>query len=178
MYRRFEGLQYPRNAQSYSSVYNTFHRRLKHSCFWNTTLRRRYIGNIFEEFAVFIFRAVQNLFLDYHEDGKKLFRNDGTYTRRHQLSSQHTSLWLSPEEAATSKGRYTLVTLPRNVTPYRDSVDGTCDHVTYQKMVTPLRYGLFGVLSVFGRRIKGMVRLRSGQVWTGSVTRHHRPLLP
>ena len=31
------------------------------------------------------------------------------------------------------KGRYTLVTLPRNVTPYRDSVDGTCDHVTYQK---------------------------------------------
>jgi len=50
-----------------------------------------YIGNISEESAVFIFRAVQNLFLDYHEDGK-IFRNDGTYTRRHQLSFQHTFL--------------------------------------------------------------------------------------
>ena len=37
--------------------------------------------------------------------------------------------------------------------------------------------GLFGVLSVFGRRIKGMIRLRPEQVWTGNVTRHHRPLL-
>ena len=34
------------------------------------------------------------------------------------------------------KGRYTLVALPRNVTPYRDSVDATCDHVTCQKLVT------------------------------------------
>jgi len=34
------------------------------------------------------------------------------------------------------KGRYTLVTLPRTVTPYRDRVDGTCDSVTYQKLVT------------------------------------------
>jgi hypothetical protein len=37
---------------------------------------------------------------------------------------------------------YTLVTLPRNVTSYRDSVDGTFDHVTYQKFVTRLHYGL------------------------------------
>ena len=44
--------------------------------------------------------------------------------------------------AARSKARYTLITLPRNVTPYRDSVDGTCDHVTYQKLVTRSRYGL------------------------------------
>jgi hypothetical protein len=28
------------------------------------------------------------------------------------------------------------VTLPRTVTPYRDSVDGTRDHVTYQELVT------------------------------------------
>jgi hypothetical protein len=28
------------------------------------------------------------------------------------------------------------ITLPRTVTPYRDSVDGTRDHVTYQKLVT------------------------------------------
>ena len=41
-----------------------------------------------------------------------------------------------------TKARCTLVTLPRNVTPYRDSVDGTCDHVTCQKLVTRLRYGL------------------------------------
>jgi hypothetical protein len=36
---------------------------------------------------------------------------------------------------------------------------------------------LFGVLSVFGRRIKGMVRLRPEQVLTGSVTCQHHPLL-
>jgi len=36
--------------------------------------------------------------------------------------------------------------------------------------------GLFGVLSVFGRRIKGMIWLRPEQVWTGDVTRHHRTL--
>jgi len=35
-----------------------------------------------------------------------------------------------------SWGGYTLVTLPHIVTPYRDSVDGTHDHVTYQKLVT------------------------------------------
>jgi hypothetical protein len=34
------------------------------------------------------------------------------------------------------KDGYTLVTSPRTVTPYRDSVDGTRDHVTYQKLVT------------------------------------------
>jgi hypothetical protein len=31
------------------------------------------------------------------------------------------------------------------------------------------------VLSVFGRRIKGMIRLRPEQVWTCSVTRSARP---
>jgi len=31
---------------------------------------------------------------------------------------------------------YTLVTLPRTVTQYRDSVDGTRDRVTYQKLGT------------------------------------------
>jgi hypothetical protein len=35
-----------------------------------------------------------------------------------------------------AKGGYTLVTLPRNVTPYRDNADGTRDHVAYQKLVT------------------------------------------
>ena len=34
------------------------------------------------------------------------------------------------------KGGYTLVTLPRIVTPYRDSVDGTRTRLTYQKLVT------------------------------------------
>jgi hypothetical protein len=37
--------------------------------------------------------------------------------------------------------------------------------------------GMFGALSVFGRRIKGMVWLRPEQVWTFNVTRHYRPLL-
>jgi hypothetical protein len=36
---------------------------------------------------------------------------------------------------------------------------------------------MFGALSVFGRRIKGMIRLRPEQVLTCNVTRHHRPLL-
>jgi len=34
------------------------------------------------------------------------------------------------------KGGYTLVTLPLIVTPYRDSVDGTRDRVTCQKLAT------------------------------------------
>jgi hypothetical protein len=34
------------------------------------------------------------------------------------------------------KGGYTLDTLPLSVTPYRDSVDRTRDHGTYQKLVT------------------------------------------
>ena len=66
-------------------------------------------------------------------------------------------------------GGYTLVTLPRIVTPYRDSVDETRARVTYQQLVTynVTRYtGLFGVLSVFGRRIKGVIRIRVEQVWT------------
>jgi hypothetical protein len=36
----------------------------------------------------------------------------------------------------TCKGGSTLVTLPRIVTPYSDSVEGTRDRVTYQKLVT------------------------------------------
>ena len=39
-------------------------------------------------------------------------------------------------ENAPSKGGYTLATLPRIVTPYRDSVDGTRDRATRQKLVT------------------------------------------
>ena len=63
------------------------------------------------------------------------------------------TLWCMPHEGAQtyvrdiqpytewtgcypSKGGYTLVTLPRIVTPYRDSVDGTRGRVTYQKLVT------------------------------------------
>ena len=34
------------------------------------------------------------------------------------------------------KDGYTLVTLPRIVTPYHDSEDGTRDRVSYQKLVT------------------------------------------
>jgi hypothetical protein len=47
---------------------------------------------------------------------------------------------LRPEQVWTCnvtlfpKGGYTLVTLPRIVTPYYDSADGTRDRVTYQKV--------------------------------------------
>ena len=45
--------------------------------------------------------------------------------------------WQDIEATYTnSKDAYTLVTLPRIVTPYRDSVDGTRGRVTYQKLVT------------------------------------------
>jgi hypothetical protein len=42
----------------------------------------------------------------------------------------------SSDGLTIAKCGYTLVTLPRIVTPYRDSVDGTRDRVTYQKLVT------------------------------------------
>ena len=34
------------------------------------------------------------------------------------------------------KASYMLATLPRTVKPYRDSVDGTRDRVTYRELVT------------------------------------------
>jgi len=45
-------------------------------------------------------------------------------------------LHLYRRTASLRKDGYTLVTLPRIVTPYRDSADGTRDRVTYQKLVT------------------------------------------
>jgi hypothetical protein len=51
-------------------------------------------------------------------------------------------LFLKLQVCTYLKSRYTLVTLPRNVAPYRDRADGTREHVTYQKLVTGLRYGL------------------------------------
>ena len=42
-------------------------------------------------------------------------------------------------------GGYTLVTLPRIVTPYRDSVDGTRARVTYQKVGYTVRLRAFSV---------------------------------
>jgi hypothetical protein len=44
--------------------------------------------------------------------------------------------WLYKRSSMLRYGGYTLVTLPRIVTLYRDSVDGTRDRVTYQKFVT------------------------------------------
>ena len=43
---------------------------------------------------------------------------------------------LERTSSAPPKVGSTLVTLPRIVTPYLDSVDGTRDRVTYQKLVT------------------------------------------
>jgi hypothetical protein len=54
---------------------------------------------------------------------------------RHSVVAENSSA-LGCYAVVTCKGGYTLVTLPRTVTPYRDSVDGTRDHVKYQKLVT------------------------------------------
>jgi hypothetical protein len=37
---------------------------------------------------------------------------------------------------------------------------------------------MFAALSVFGRRIKGMIKLQHGQFWTWNVSRHHYLLFP
>jgi hypothetical protein len=57
------------------------------------------------------------------------------------------------------------------VTPYRVSHLQRYG-VTVRGNVT----GMFGALSVFGCRIKGVIR-RSYQVWSSNVIRHHRPLV-
>jgi hypothetical protein len=46
--------------------------------------------------------------------------------------------YIKPENLGSSrlKGGHTLVTRPRIVTPYLDSVDGTRDRVTHEKLVT------------------------------------------
>jgi hypothetical protein len=74
------------------------------------------------------------------------------------------------------KGGYTLLTFPHTITPYRDIVDGTRDHVTYQKLIHGNVHGVFGVLSVFGLRIEGMIWLGPEQVGMCNMTCHHRPL--
>jgi hypothetical protein len=56
-------------------------------------------------------------------------------------------------------------------------VDGTRDHVMYESCLRGNVMGLFSMLSVFGRRIKGMIRLLPEQVWTCDVMHHHRPLI-
>ena len=58
------------------------------------------------------------------------------------------------------KGGYTLVTLLRTVPLYRDSVDVTRDHVTYQKLVTRYRYGL----------VRCPVGIWSSHQWDDTVT--------
>jgi hypothetical protein len=73
-----------------------------------------------------------------------------------------------------SKGWCAFVTLPHTVTPYRDSADGTCDHVMYQKLVHGNIMGMFSALSVFGHHIKEMIWLRPVQVWTCNVKHHVR----
>jgi len=52
------------------------------------------------------------------------------YTVTNEFSASHLCA------IRLTKGGYTFVTLPRIVTPYRDSVDGTRARVTYQNLVT------------------------------------------
>ena len=53
-----------------------------------------------------------------------------------QLNCHHQGGYTYIAKTDNVRGSYTLVTLPCIVTPYRDSVDGTRDRVTYQKLVT------------------------------------------
>jgi len=55
------------------------------------------------------------------------------YLKQSTVSHNTVSFKLIVNE---SKVGYTLVTLPRILTPYRDSVDETRGRVTYQKLVT------------------------------------------
>jgi hypothetical protein len=56
---------------------------------------------------------------------------------RQLLGDKHSSqIGFSVQDDVNSKGGYTLVTLLHSVPPHRDSVDGTRDRVTYQKLVT------------------------------------------
>ena len=57
-------------------------------------------------------------------------------SKRHSRSYFEGSFVVTSTRTAYVKDGYTLVTLPRIVTPYRDSVDGTRDRVTYLKLVT------------------------------------------
>jgi len=60
------------------------------------------------------------------------------YVTAHYVTAHYAVLhaFLIVERPSILKGGLTFVTLPRNVTPYRDSVDGTRGRVTYQKLVT------------------------------------------
>jgi len=58
---------------------------------------------------------------------ERFVQTAGSHTARDSILHYHTLYY---------KSEYTLVTLPRIVTPYRDSVDGTRARVTYQKLVT------------------------------------------
>ena len=51
-------------------------------------------------------------------------------------NSKYVTLSSRKPHRALFKRGSTLVTLPRIVTPYRDSVDGTRARVTFQKLVT------------------------------------------
>ena len=52
-----------------------------------------------------------------------------------QITARPLSQMTSLRQCSSKRG-YTLVTLPRIVTPHRGGVDGTRDRVTYQKLVT------------------------------------------
>jgi len=60
---------------------------------------------------------------------------------RFTFSCKEYKLNYVSDTPVAAKGGSTLVTLLRNVTPYRDSVDRTRDHVTYQKLVMRSCYG-------------------------------------
>jgi len=90
-------------------------------------------------------------------------KSGSTFVNQNPLGNRQKGCTLHTRGRRNVKVGYTRVTLPRIVTPYRDSVEGTSGRVTYRKLRGNVT-GLFGALLVFGRRIKGMIRLRREQV--------------
>jgi hypothetical protein len=77
--------------------------------------------------------AIRNYNLRWVHTCKNAYRN--AVTLQVNWNDMELQVKIS-SRASRPKGEYTLVTLPRIVTSYRESVDGTRDRVTYQKSVT------------------------------------------
>ena len=89
------------------------------------------------------------LFMEKTQNYEYKSRYEGEYL--FQGLCKWATVSFTANQHVNCKGGYTLVTLPRTVTPHRDSVDGTRGRVTYQKLVTRWRYGHVHVHTCSGR---------------------------
>jgi hypothetical protein len=85
------------------------------------------------------------------------------------------SCWFLPLDSLSCQFKSWLHTC--NITAHRNTVSWRCGRDSCPRNVSKVGYAVtlrafFGVLSVFGRRIKGMIRLRPEKVWTCNVIMH------